>query len=118
MFVATELPDEIFVDGVKVSPIHHSCKTDVAPEKVPGVQDTFAVFVLAIEGIPSMEGEEIETGLLGWLTVRTLFVEPFAFVAVTVQIKVLELPELFSETDIDALVEPNGTPVPLQAILT
>ena len=76
------------------------------------------MLALAEAGKPTIDGAIVESGLLGWLTVKVLLVGPFEFTAVTVQVNVLELPELFSETTIEELEEPNGTPVPLQATVT
>jgi len=116
--IAKELPVEILVEGANESPTHHSCETVDAPEKVPGAQEIVEVLALADVGKPTIDGAIVERGLLGWLTVKILLDVPFEFTAVTVQVNVLELPELFSETTIEGLEEPNGTPAPLQAIVT
>jgi hypothetical protein len=59
------LPVDILEEGAKESPIHHSCKTDVAPEKAPGVQETVTDEVLATVGNPFITGELVAIGLVG-----------------------------------------------------
>jgi hypothetical protein len=63
--IAKELPDEILVEGANESPIHHSCETDVAPEKAPGVQVAVTDEVLAKVGNPFITGAVVATGLVG-----------------------------------------------------
>ena len=61
----SEFPVDILVEGAKESPIHHSCETDVAPEKAPGVQETVTDEVLATVGNPFITGDVVATGLVG-----------------------------------------------------
>ncbi len=62
--------------------------------------------MIAVAGRPFITGAIVETGLLGWLTVNTLLVDPLELLAVTVQVIVLAAPELFSEAVIVELVVP------------
>ncbi len=61
---------------------------------------------MAVTGRPFTRGAIVETGLLGWLTVNTLLVDPFELLAVTVQVMVLAAPELFSDAVIVELAVP------------